>query len=437
MIGIRAKLILYIVTPVVLVFAGLGFLGVRELEEMMMQQMRLRGRAMVAALARGCQSPLSNHEIWKLDNIVDRFTRKNARELGVVYVYIVDYEGFIRADTEERYLHRITDPFVLEVAKRENRRSRFTKMDGEGQILELVSPIGSRIRWGAVVAGFSMRSLHQQIRTRQRHLVIVVIALALLVTGVLYFALSRSVIEPIQDLSRAAEQVGRGSLEARTRVVAQDEIGQLANSFNRMTEQLQKYTMRLEEAVAERTRQLQELNSQLERLAITDGLTALFNHRYFKENLREEVDRCKRTGDVFSLLIFDIDSFKQFNDTNGHLQGDKLLVGVADILRRAVRKTDMVARYGGEEFVVLAVDTPREGAVQLANKIREAVASYPFHYREQQPGGRVTISGGVAMFPEDASDVDGLIVAADRALYRAKGAGKNRVCSTRDEEPKA
>lgn len=428
MMGIRLKLIIFIVLPVVILVSGFGyFLGVRELEQVMMHEMRMRAKAMMAALTRGCLSPLSNHEIWKLDNIISRFSGKNAKELDVNYVFIVDYEGYIRADSENRYLQRITAPFVLEVAQKAQQRWRIIKGNGDDTMLEMITPIGKKIRWGAAVAGFSLVGIKRDIRRKQHGLLLFVLIFAGVLSGVLYFALSKSIIEPIRELSRTAELVGRGKLEERSRVPSGDEIGQLAKAFNEMTDQLQQYTNKLEDAVERRTRQLQELNEQLERLAITDGLTGLFNQRYFKEHLTDEIARCRRTSEIFSLIIFDIDSFKRFNDTNGHLQGDKLLSNISELLRKGVRKTDMVARYGGEEFVVMAVGSPTEGARQLAEKIRESVEEYPFHYRESQPGGRITVSGGISTFPMHGDTPEAVIEKADKALYRAKAAGRNRI----------
>ena len=160
-------------------------------------------------------------------------------------------------------------------------------------------------------------------------------------------------------------------------------------------------------------------------MAITDGLTGLLNHRRAHEILRQEIKRAKRYQRPLSILMLDVDSFKSFNDTFGHPQGDVLLCSIAKILKRSVRNVDFVGRYGGEEFVVILPETIRSDAFILAERIREAIASEPF-----RAGGQIiykTVSIGVASFPDDAEEPTELVQMADEALYRAKRAGKNCV----------
>lgn len=165
-------------------------------------------------------------------------------------------------------------------------------------------------------------------------------------------------------------------------------------------------------------------NQLLER-SIRDGLTGLYNYGYFQEQLNSEINRARRYKRQFSLLILDVDYFKVYNDTNGHPAGDNVLRELAGILLSNSRNTDLVARYGGEEFVIMLPETGKEGAAAVAEKIRRAVAEYPFKYQEKQPGGNLTVSIGVASFPEDASSAGELINKADQALYKAKKCGKN------------
>jgi diguanylate cyclase (GGDEF)-like protein len=124
----------------------------------------------------------------------------------------------------------------------------------------------------------------------------------------------------------------------------------------------------------------------------------------------------------------DVDAFKKYNDTYGHPEGDKILITLANIFSDSLRKSDTVARYGGEEFVLILPETEREGALHLAENIRRNVFDHPFPGRETQPFGRITISLGVATFPEDGTDGSSLIERADKALYAAKTGGRNKVC---------
>ena len=124
--------------------------------------------------------------------------------------------------------------------------------------------------------------------------------------------------------------------------------------------------------------ELQRANEILEQLSITDGLTRLHNHRFFQEHLTREIKRVERSGEPLSLLLLDIDDFKQLNDQFGHVAGDELLMGIARVLNQAMRDSDLLARYGGEEFAVLASNTELKGAVHLAEKVRTAVAEAAF-----------------------------------------------------------
>ncbi|MDZ7339686.1 MAG: diguanylate cyclase, partial [candidate division KSB1 bacterium] len=183
----------------------------------------------------------------------------------------------------------------------------------------------------------------------------------------------------------------------------------------------------LHDQLEHKVRALEEAEAKLHELAITDGLTGLYNYRYFKEQLVHEVDRAARHKESFSLIMLDIDHFKHYNDTHGHLAGDKVLKDLARLLRENVRKIDVAARYGGEEFALILVQTPHQASGVVARKLQALVQEFPFEHREQQPGGRLTISMGVATYPEDGTTAEELIAAADRRLYRAKAEGRNRV----------
>ncbi|MDI6740677.1 MAG: GGDEF domain-containing protein [Candidatus Edwardsbacteria bacterium] len=166
--------------------------------------------------------------------------------------------------------------------------------------------------------------------------------------------------------------------------------------------------------------------------AVTDGLTGLYNHRFFQDRLEEEVERCVRYAGTLSLLMLDLDDFKIYNDTNGHIAGDVLLVEVSKLIRRTVRKVDTVARYGGEEFSVVLPSTSKKGAMIIARRIVARIADNHFPNQIVMPGGRVTISCGVATFPDDAKDKAMLIDMADKMLYKAKRNGKNRARGIED-----
>jgi diguanylate cyclase (GGDEF)-like protein len=170
-----------------------------------------------------------------------------------------------------------------------------------------------------------------------------------------------------------------------------------------------------------------QLYQRTEALAVRDGLTNLFNYRRFKERLEEEIGKCRSEGVPLALIMGDIDHFKHYNDRHGHQGGDAVLRGVAEILLRATRGADLVARYGGEEFVVILPRTDTEGARAVGENIRRRIAEEKFPGEETQPGGDLTITLGLAVFPADGTAADEVIESADQALYEGKRAGRNRL----------
>jgi diguanylate cyclase (GGDEF)-like protein len=170
-------------------------------------------------------------------------------------------------------------------------------------------------------------------------------------------------------------------------------------------------------------------NAHLYELAMVDGLTGLFMRRYFDARIEEEVERSKRYGSPFSVVMMDVDDFKTLNDTYGHLVGDRVLKAIADIVKAEMRGVDTAARYGGEEIAVILPRTEMVGAYSLAERIREGIAELRITTDEEPPRAlAVTASLGIAAFPESKAQTgEDLVRRADRALYRAKKTGKNRV----------
>jgi diguanylate cyclase (GGDEF)-like protein len=188
--------------------------------------------------------------------------------------------------------------------------------------------------------------------------------------------------------------------------------------------------LRFLEAVANQTALALErvkLIAFLENLSITDALTGIANRRHFEWRLSEEIERARRYKYPLSTLMLDLDHFKQVNDNYGHQIGDIVLQQVAQRLRRILRRTDFLARYGGEEFIVLAPQTPADRALILAERLRQVIAESPIPVADNLQI-HITISIGVAVFPNHAQNENELVRAADAALYKAKQMGRNRVC---------
>ena len=201
---------------------------------------------------------------------------------------------------------------------------------------------------------------------------------------------------------------------------------------NRLYQVLQQQNSQLKSEIAERTRieeALRQANEQLSLLASLDGLTGLANRRKFDEQIAWEWERSKRERTPLSLLIIDVDHFKNYNDTYGHLLGDDCLKQVAQTLQTICqRATDLVARYGGEEFVILLPHTDRQGAERLAHQIQQAIAEQAIPHQNAPTAPQVTLSMGlVSLIPQSPTTVSDFIHLADQALYQAKLTGRNRL----------
>lgn len=170
------------------------------------------------------------------------------------------------------------------------------------------------------------------------------------------------------------------------------------------------------------------LYEKVKAMAIRDGLTGLYNRRHFEAALNAEILRALRYHDPVSLIFLDVDYFKNYNDSQGHLKGDELLKELAGLVLKRIRATDIVCRYGGEEFTIILPSTNKERAKTVAQDIRARVEAHPFPNRIDQPAGMVTISLGISECPADGKSSVEIIKRADEALYRAKQAGRNRIC---------
>jgi diguanylate cyclase (GGDEF)-like protein len=205
------------------------------------------------------------------------------------------------------------------------------------------------------------------------------------------------------------------------------QLGFVYRVFNEMAARLAKNSQQADaklDAMSKQNVGFQKQHEVLAKRSITDGLTQLYNHRHFQDQLVREIKRLSRTNEGLSILIIDIDDFKKLNDTYGHAAGDEFLKQLASILKESVRETDLLARYGGEEFVVVAVGTAVDGAHLLAEKLRTRIAETSFIVDDSKRPRGVTVSIGVAEFGHSRTE---LFAAADAALYRAKAAGKNCV----------
>jgi diguanylate cyclase (GGDEF)-like protein len=168
-------------------------------------------------------------------------------------------------------------------------------------------------------------------------------------------------------------------------------------------------------------------HAEVEAQSRLDSLTKVYNHGYFLEFLRKSAEQASRENDILSLIMLDVDQFKQYNDTYGHLVGDKVLVALTDTIRRHIESTDGVGRWGGEEFAILLLHTNGSQADQIAGRIRETVNALQITNRDGDPVPAPTVSQGIAVYPDETEDIFKLVDLADRRLYVAKEHGRNQV----------
>jgi diguanylate cyclase (GGDEF)-like protein len=270
-------------------------------------------------------------------------------------------------------------------------------------------------RW-SVVSEKSEAEAFQQVNGF-RNIALLVMFVLLAIVAATAYRLGIIIVRPLQRLAHGAAEVSMGALDVDLPAGGDGEVGVLTRVFNHMVARLREGR----EELASANEALRSKNAELERLSVTDGLTGLTNHRALMQRLGDEAVRSRRTGRPFTLLMCDVDHFKDYNDAFGHPAGDAVLKSISDILLETTRAVDCAARYGGEEFAVILTETELSGAMEVAERIRKRVESTEF------PSRRVTISIGVAECPRDAAEPGALVAVADQALYLAKNAGRNQV----------
>lgn len=247
--------------------------------------------------------------------------------------------------------------------------------------------------------------------TLSEYLAVAGLAVSILGAILGVIVINRSLVSSMDQLAAGSMRFSDGEREHRIDVQIPRELANVADAFNLMT------------------KRIREQEDTLALMAITDGLTGLYNRRGLDQLLAEEMRRAKQNGKPLSLIIGDIDHFKSFNDTHGHQAGDDALRSVGQTLAENLRDVDKACRFGGEEFVAILPGCGAQDARQTAERLRSAVEAKVFPI-DGAPSVQVTISLGVATSPDDGDTIDTLLKSADSALYQAKERGRNRVMTT-------
>ncbi|MEI7611602.1 MAG: diguanylate cyclase [Betaproteobacteria bacterium] len=349
------------------------------------------------------------------------------------YAYVVDAQNRVIAHPDPAYtsvLRNFSNAPAI-TALRQSHQGALEYTDDNG------------IVWGAYVStlengwGIIVQQQRQEILLPLKafqsisKIILVCGSMILLIMSIV---LIRNALKPVSHLTDTATAIASGDLTRRVTIKNEDEIGLLSKAFNSMTGKLQSIIL----SQQDQTVHLEKMNTvlegeiasrklieaQLRDLAEIDSLTHISNRRKLDQFLDNEMHRANRFGHPLSLIMLDLDHFKQVNDRHGHGVGDEVLKSVARLVSDSVRDVDLFARYGGEEFVIVCTETDLKGACVLAEKIRQTVENHAFNPVEQ-----VTISLGVAEFMPGES-MDSVLKRADEGLYEAKNKGRNRVATT-------
>ena len=448
--GIGTRLALMAAVLVLLTMAAAGGLLIRGMGQVYHAEARTRAASLLGTLAVPCAMAVSVNALERLDAYLSEVARAGGEHMDILHVAMLDAEGHViaQATAEENTSARdargpydLDDGFTVKAAASSDSLWRETR-DAAGHLRLMVSmPAVSGLRWGTLVATFDLRPVEARVRFARCFLVGLSVLFALVLGAAIYGGLSRMVVTPVRRLAAAAASIQRGNLGARADLVQNDELGRLADAFNGMAAEMQSYTEGLERKVAERSAEVQRKNEQLEtvnqqleqavselaRLASQDALTGIANRRQFMEVIAGQVDT--PDPDQTTLLMVDVDHFKRLNDTFGHPVGDVVLREVARLLGTGLRASDMLARYGGEEFTAVLPHTGLEVGLEVAERVRNAIAQHDFAQTAGQDIGMVSVSIGVASSPSHGASSSALIRSADQALYTAKHGGRNRVAA--------
>jgi diguanylate cyclase (GGDEF)-like protein len=331
-------------------------------------------------------------------------------------IFVVDAAGNFIASSEgisRRLLStRVPDTALTHLVAESHTSSRYVSA-ADVDVIGTAEEV-PQLDW-VVISEIPADAAFRQLRRFRNLSLLVVLGLLIVVAAAAYW-LGVIIARPLDRLTKGAAEVAAGDLAVDLPQGGGGEVGYLTNVFNYMVSRLREGRRELDTI----NETLQKKNEELEMLSITDGLTGLVNHRFLIQKLNEEGIRASRYKHEFSVLMADVDHFKQYNDEFGHPAGDEVLRRVADIISASVRPGDTAARYGGEEFAIVMPETPGPEAFEIAEHIRARVAAEAF------PGKKITLSIGVAEFPSDADLPHAVIAAADKALYDAKRDGRNR-----------
>lgn len=411
--GIRQKLLLVLATVLLTTLTISSWLTLNEEKQRIMKQINNRGSDISRFVSKSLTFSVVGYDYHTIDLLLKEITLSEE----VDFAKVTNTKGKILSQSGTF----INDPQRMQIFVED------IMLDTE-KLGELTIGVNTRQAYEHINA--------QRFKFLQRELFITLI----IVLGE-FFALSYLIIRPVTIISKSLTISDNSTTAKKIPLSSNDEFGQLAEQFNKLNQQLNDANIELQTRVDFADKQLRknvkelkaqkaeltQMNMNFQMLSVTDALTGLYNRRYFEEHLEIEKNLSQRHSDEISLILMDIDHFKNINDSYGHINGDEVLKQIAKVIQKRIRKTDIACRIGGEEFVVICKQTGKKAALQLAEKLRKSVLEHVIPIEQYKVS--VTISSGVVNLNQENfnSHADHLYRFADLALYFSKENGRNAV----------
>lgn len=413
--GVRQKVLLILLFVLITALSVSGWLALQSQQENTLGEIQQRGTDISRFVAKSVVYSVVGYDYHTLDLLLDEVVKSE----DVGYSAVFNREGRKMAEAGVLLDDDPSKMFIF----------REKLLLNEDEI-------------GLLILGFNTARTMLKLEQHKYDLIKREALIIILIVIGEFIALSIIIIRPVSIISAALEKKRPGDVSiGRIPLHSSDEFGELARKYNELSDDLEQANYELQSKVdfadaelikannllLERTHELVELNEKFKEQSITDSLTGLFNRRHFEETLEEEIEISKRHGDINSLMIIDIDKFKQVNDAFGHFNGDKVIQWVAEILKDRFRETDVVCRIGGEEFGVICRRADKQAAIQLAEAIRDEIESTRINVETKDIS--LTVSIGISTLSAKNQDMnaDQAFKFADMALYYSKEHGRNCV----------
>jgi len=413
-LGIRQKVLLVLMLALLSALTISGWLALQEEKENIFKEINQRGTDISRFVAKSLVYSVVGYDYHSIDLLLKEIVQTE----DVGYTKVVNLKGSTMAEAGVLIKD---DPFNMVLFKE--------KIILDDDVV------------GALTLGFRTTKIMQRLESQKFSLIKREAFIILLISIGEFIALSFIIIKPVKIISKSLhereDENGLGTIP----ITSNDEFGDLAKQFNELSRNLNIANSELQSradyaddqliktnnVLLDRLRELIELNDEFKKLSVTDSLTGLFNRRYFEEILVNEMEIAKRHADTNSLLVIDIDHFKNVNDNYGHMHGDIVIKMIAGVMKGRLRETDILCRIGGEEFVAICRRSDKENAIELAEDIRKTVENQITYAGKDEI--KVTISIGVATVTIDniETHAENIFNFADIALYDSKEEGRNRV----------